>query len=316
MRTAFALLCVAAIAIAGTSAATTYNIKIDNLSRSQPLSRFVIATHTSSLAPIFEFNEPASSDIIAVAEDGDGMPLFNSLKNNRDVKFATLLDNPIPPGQSYEGTIEVKGSANYLSMASMAVNTNDCFVGLAGERIQLESQVFNLPGLDAGSEENNELCSSIPGPACPQGNVRSRNGEGRVFVHAGFFGINEGRTDLPDEDLSVRGTPLEASRYDWRNPMVRVTITEASTDDDSNAVAPAPTNTIPCSQVRRNRRGRPLPNQPPCPSECRTDDDCPEERCLATNGVRIPSSCVSESCVPEKDTLNRNTGRMVCAARF
>ena len=240
----FPLLCVAAIAIAclaSPAAAVTYRIKIDNLSRAQPLSPFVIATHEADLPPIFELNEPASKNIISVAEDGNGTPLFVSLKRDRSVAYATILDAPIPPGQSYEGFIEVTDGAEYISMASMAVNTNDCFVGLAGERVRLEPQdrplydrqVFYLPGLDAGSEENNEKCSSIPGPACPAGkNVRSLNGEGRVFVHPGFFGINDDPSvELQPEDLSVRGTPLEASRYDWRNPMVRVTISETKLHD-------------------------------------------------------------------------------------
>jgi len=234
----FPLLCLAAVALAclNPAAAATYRIKIDNLSRAQPLSPFVIATHDADLPPIFELNEPADRNIIAVAEDGNGQPLYRALRRDRSVAFSTLLDDPIPPGKSYEGFIEVEDGSEYISMASMAVNTNDCFVGLAGERIRLQSQdrplydnqVFYLPGLDAGSEENNEKCSSIPGPACPSGqNVRSKNGEGRVFVHPGFFGINDDpAVVLAEEDLSVRGTPLEASRYDWRNPMVRVTISE------------------------------------------------------------------------------------------
>ena len=35
--------------------------------QAQPLSPFVIATHRPTLAPIFEFNKPASKEISAVA---------------------------------------------------------------------------------------------------------------------------------------------------------------------------------------------------------------------------------------------------------
>ena len=72
-----------------------------------------------------------------------------------------------------------------------------------------------MPGLDAGSEENNELCESIPGPGCANvtaGNIRSFNGEGFVHVHRGFFGI---------------GDLLPQQQYDWRNPMVRVVVRES-----------------------------------------------------------------------------------------
>lgn len=68
----------------------------------------------------------------------------------------------------------------------------------------------HLNGLDAGSEENNELCKSIPGPACAadSGNEASGNGEGFVHVHPGIHGLG----DLAD------------GRYDWRNPMVQIKV--------------------------------------------------------------------------------------------
>lgn len=89
----------------------------------------------------------------------------------------------------------------------MAIHTNDCFVAINGRKLT-KGDVFTGVGYDAGSEENNERCASIPGPRCEQfapGNVISGNGEGFVHVHRGFFGLQE----------------LSASGYDWRNPMVR-----------------------------------------------------------------------------------------------
>lgn len=90
----------------------------------------------------------------------------------------------------------------------MAINTNDCFISING--VPLESgDVFTGVGYDSGSEENNEECDSIPGPACANintNNFADGNGEGFVHVHRGFFGI---------------GADLTASGYDWRNPMVR-----------------------------------------------------------------------------------------------
>ena len=65
---------------------------------------------------------------------------------------------------------------------------------------------------DAGTEENNESCASIPGPACPEGsgNVESGNGEGFVHVHRGIQGIG----DLNAEDTS------------WLNPMIQISVRE------------------------------------------------------------------------------------------
>jgi hypothetical protein len=91
-----------------------------------------------------------------------------------------------------------------------AINTNDCFVAINGLELEV-GQVFTGPGYDSGSEENNENCNSVPGPACAAINPNNQadgNGEGYVHVHRGFFGVG---TDVP---------PLRANRYDWRNPMV------------------------------------------------------------------------------------------------
>ena len=64
-------------------------------------------------------------------------------------------------------------------------------------------------GYDAGTEENNERCESIPGPACPDddGNEASGNGEGFVHIHRGI----SGKADLSFD-------------YNWNNPMMRVEI--------------------------------------------------------------------------------------------
>lgn len=78
---------------------------------------------------------------------------------------------------------------------------------------------FTIPGYDAGTEENNEDCASIPGPACADidaANESSGNGEGFVQVHRGVHGMFDGLE-----------TDLAPSAYDWRNPMLLVTVQEA-----------------------------------------------------------------------------------------
>ena len=213
----------------------TYTMTVENLSFSQPLSPVILATHQEGLK-LFEFTQPASSEIVELAENGNPAPLKNTLDADPRARFVDLLES-VPPGTAQTATFRVYGGFEHISLASMAMNTNDCFVAINGEHIAIpdgakKTQVFELAGLDAGSEENNELCSSIPGPACPQGdefmNIRHGNGEGFVHVHRGFHGINQFRSEpLAPEDLSVLGTPLDAARYDWRNPMARVTIAPA-----------------------------------------------------------------------------------------
>ncbi|KAL7460235.1 hypothetical protein ACHAXS_000699 [Conticribra weissflogii] len=99
-----------------------------------------------------------------------------------------------------------------ISIAAMCENTNDCFVGLSGVNVT-GGMILYEPGLDAGSEENNESCDSVPGPFCiGKGNQfdRSRNGEGFIHIHRGIVG---------DGDLD--------KSLDWRNPMMRVVVKES-----------------------------------------------------------------------------------------
>ncbi|MGH8760210.1 MAG: hypothetical protein ACREVW_11970, partial [Burkholderiales bacterium] len=68
-----------------------------------------------------------------------------------------------------------------------------------------------------GSERNDELCASIPGPEFAEcggpggGGKPEGDEEGYVHIHAGIHGIG----DLPPE---VR---------DWRNPVARIVVRRA-----------------------------------------------------------------------------------------
>ena len=129
------------------------------------------------------------------------------------VLSATAFETGSPYfGGKAPATISVTRSSKYplITIATMALNTNDCFVALNGAMLS-RGMIVDLPGLDAGVEENNELCTSIPGPACPtdSGNVESGNGEGFVHIHRGFFGV---------------GGTLSEANYDWKNPMMRIVV--------------------------------------------------------------------------------------------
>jgi len=80
---------------------------------------------------------------------------------------------------------EVSEDYSLVIIAKMAIISNDCFTALNVVRLY-PGMVLDLPGLDAGSEENDEKCNSISGPGCASisgDNVISRNGEGFVRVH-------------------------------------------------------------------------------------------------------------------------------------
>ena len=96
----------------------------------------------------------------------------------------------------------------------MILPTNDGFIALNGVSApRAGSQGYMALGYDAGSEPNDELCASIPGPQCGgEGTSPAAGGENFVHVHAGIHG----------------GGDLEVREYDWRNPMASVTIRKTS----------------------------------------------------------------------------------------
>lgn len=73
--------------------------------------------------------------------------------------------------------------------------------------------VVDLLAYDSGTEVNDELCASIPGPSfteCggPGGGSRPGRGEGAITVHNGMHGVGN----------------MNAALRDWRGPVARVTI--------------------------------------------------------------------------------------------
>ena len=118
-----------------------------------------------------------------------------------------LLD----PGQSK--TIMVSGAkgARQITLAAMLIPTNDTFFALNGAALPrgLKTVTYRSPGYDAGSEPNDELCVSIPGPVCGgTGGSPGVGGEGTVHITAGIHGIGD----------------LVPADRDWRNPVAQITI--------------------------------------------------------------------------------------------
>lgn len=207
------------------------NVKVTLINQSfqQPLSSIFVMVHTKETKPLYVQGAPASTPLAILAEDGNPQPLvdfYNDELYEHGVLIADSVGGPVLPSGNISFIVQMNDKYNRLTAATMAINTNDCFVALNGVELTDEDATYQQPGLDAGSEENNELCTSIPGPACApeSGNVRSGNGEGFVHVHRGFHGINEGET-LAELDNGANGRPLTAVGYDWRNPMARFDIT-------------------------------------------------------------------------------------------
>lgn len=196
--------------IGGHREVRSITLKITNLSFLQPFSPMFVMVHNADAIPLFTLGEEPSVALQILAENGDPTPLAEAYANAEGVFFSGIYTEGAPwgGGMNIFITVPYRPLFPYLTIATMAINTNDAFVALNGVRI-VPNLVLTGPAYDAGSEINNELCGSMPGPACTNiddGNVRSGDSEGFVHVHRGFFGVGD----------------LRQQNYDWRNPMLRV----------------------------------------------------------------------------------------------
>ncbi len=186
-----------------------YKVTITNITKGQSFTPILAATHTKKVS-LFSLGEPASAELGQIAEGGNIAPLNEQLSNNRRVGTTTASEGLLMPGQSVELTLDASYKHRQISFAAMLLPTNDTFVAINGVRLPShgKKQIF-ANAYDAGTETNDELCSSIPGPAC--GGVPfspEDEGEGYIFISSGIHGIGD----------------LESSQYDWRGKVAKVVI--------------------------------------------------------------------------------------------
>lgn len=221
---------------ANTSATHTYEVTVENLTGGQPFSPGILVTHTRE-ASVWDVGQAASDLIINIAEDGaTPADLLDQLRETDGVfrveKTGVPIDDNTPPQldgvpdppSSATFTIEAAAEANYLSMAVMAICTNDGFVGLNGVRLPggNNSTVFEASIYDAGSEPNTEKYTDIVDPCqvlgpdtgppeLPNGNAKPEGDTGMIQHHEGIQGV------ATDEGL-------DPELHDWDNPVARITV--------------------------------------------------------------------------------------------
>ena len=203
-----------------------YEVTITNLTRGQRFTPVLVASHTESVK-LFELGAAASPQLRTLAEEGDVGPLSMLLTANAEVGDVKNSPPPPPvtnlvaPGGSVTVEVSAGGRFDHFSVAAMLIPTNDAFLavnGMPGPKGN-ETVTYLVPAYDAGTERNDELCASIPGPGfaeCvtpsnPSGNgggAQVGGGEGYVHIHAGMHGVGN----------------MNAAMRDWRNPVARITI--------------------------------------------------------------------------------------------
>lgn len=203
-----ATMCASSLAVAG---GDTLKVTITNVTRNQTFTPILVVSHTRKVQ-LFRAGDAPSAELAALAEGGDIGPLSKTLDGLRGVKGIADSGGLLPPGQSV--TVEVRAhGANRISLAAMMLPTNDGFVSLNNVRAPHHGSVtYTAVAYDAGSELNDEMCASIPGPCGGAGGSPDEPGEGHIHVHSGIHGIGD----------------LAAAEYDWRNPVAHITIKRIS----------------------------------------------------------------------------------------
>ena len=194
-----------------------FEVTITNVTQGEIFTPIMVASHGRHVN-LFSAGAPASPELEMLAEGGDTAPLSNKLLDSGALDVVTT-GGVLPPGQSVTVHVKTNRHNDHVSAAAMLVPTNDAFFavnGVKGPRPHRSKTVMS-PAYDAGTETNDELCVSIPGPPfiCSGEGFSAATGEGYVYIHPGIHGIG----DLP------------AYAHDWNNPVAKITIRQLRKKD-------------------------------------------------------------------------------------
>jgi Spondin_N len=192
-----------------------FEVAVTNLTRGQRFTPILVASHREGVR-LFDLGSPARPELATLAEEGNTAPLASLLSGMPGVKDIAVSAGLLDPGASVAIFVEAGGPFDRVSLAAMLIPTNDGFFAVNDAAGPNGNRTLTLysPAYDAGSEVNDELCASIPGPffdECggPGGGAMVVGGEeGYVHIHAGIHGIGD----------------MSAASRDWRNPVARITI--------------------------------------------------------------------------------------------
>jgi hypothetical protein len=130
-----------------------------NLTWAEVITPLLVASHKKGVS-LFSLGEPASDELVAIAEGGDIQPMSDALLMSGKA-YATATNGALlQPGETTTINVETKKGFNYVSVAP----TNDGFISLNGVRGPKGKRVVSYvsPAYDAGSETNDKFTSTSP----------------------------------------------------------------------------------------------------------------------------------------------------------
>lgn len=176
-------------------AKVAYEVEIVNLTHNQPFSPLALRAHGASYKA-WTIGERASLGIEQIAESGDNSEFLGSASSKKSTSGTGI----IAPGDTVVIDLNSKVTDLYLTAVTMLVNTNDAFAGITGLNLSSlrvgDNIIVYLPVYDAGTEANDELAGTIPGPADGgTGFDVMRNDVDFVAMHPGVVSVDDGYAD-------------------------------------------------------------------------------------------------------------------------
>lgn len=172
-----------------------YEVEIVNLTHNQPFSPLALRAHGANFKA-WRIGEPASLGIEYIAEAGDNTEFLGRASSKKSATGTGIIG----PGETALIDLGSKETDQYLTAVTMLVNTNDAFAGVTGFDLSDlavgdKTEVY-LPIYDSGTEANDELAGTIPGPAdSGAGFNAERNDVDYVAMHPGVVGLDDGYSD-------------------------------------------------------------------------------------------------------------------------
>ena len=200
-----------------------FEITLTNLTTGEPgtggqvLSPPIFVTHAAGIN-LAAVGQPASPALVLLAENGDTSGLV-ALAAGAGANAMPTAD-VVPPGGSVTVTVTADMVNSSLSVGSMLVSTNDAFVAatdvpLFDENGAPVSASIDLNAYDAGSEENTEMASDIPGPLGLDEAADPAGSNERVPTEGGVIAPHEG----------IQGVGDVGEAFAWEEPTAMLTIT-------------------------------------------------------------------------------------------
>ena len=215
-----------------------FEVTLTNLTTGEPgaggqvLSAPIFAAHIADFK-IAEVGQPASPALVALAENGVTLGLATIAAAGG--ANTVLADGNVIPGGSVTVTVTADMANSSLSVASMLVSTNDAFIAavdvpLFDENGDPVSASLELMAYDAGSEDNTEMASDIPGPLGLDEATDPPMSNERVPTEGGVIAAHEG----------IQGGADVGEAFAWDEPTAMLMITPVDAPAEPTVDEPMP----------------------------------------------------------------------------